>query len=138
MKGTAGRPMLAVLTGTDVHNVCVVVTRYFGGVLLGTGGLVRAYSKSVQDGLDACLLGEVIEGVRLRIGCDYGDGTRVQRCLQSAGLKITDSSYTDKMELETFVRSEFSEKLKKDLTDQTAGRARFLIEEKVTTAVPIA
>lgn len=51
-QGTAGRPMLDVLLGEDVHNVAVVVTRYFGGTLLGTGGLVRAYSRSVQEGLN--------------------------------------------------------------------------------------
>ena len=49
--GTAGRPMLDVILGEDIYNVAVVVTRYFGGVLLGTGGLVRAYSKAVQEGL---------------------------------------------------------------------------------------
>lgn len=48
---TAGRPMLDVLLGEDVHNACVVVTRYFGGTLLGTGGLVRAYSGAVKEGL---------------------------------------------------------------------------------------
>ena len=53
--GTAGKPMLDVITGSGITNIAVVVTRYFGGVLLGTGGLVRAYSKSVQDCL-ACLL----------------------------------------------------------------------------------
>ena len=57
-QGTAGRPMLDVLLGEDIHNMAVVVTRYFGGTLLGTGGLVRAYSKSVQVGLEAS---EVIE-----------------------------------------------------------------------------
>ena len=49
--GTAGRPMLDVILGEDIYNVAVVVTRYFGGVLLGTGGLVRAYSGAVQAGL---------------------------------------------------------------------------------------
>ena len=52
-QGTAGRPMLDVLLGEDVHNAAVVVTRYFGGILLGTGGLVRSYSRSVQLGLKA-------------------------------------------------------------------------------------
>lgn len=51
--GTAGRPMLDVILGEDIYNVAVVVTRYFGGVLLGTGGLVRAYSRAVQEGLAA-------------------------------------------------------------------------------------
>ena len=54
---TAGRPMLDVLLGEEIHDVCAVVTRYFGGTLLGTGGLVRAYSKATQEGLaNSCIL----------------------------------------------------------------------------------
>ena len=59
-QGTAGRPMLDVLLGEEVHNVAVVVTRYFGGTLLGTGGLVRAYSRSVQEGLKQSIIIEKI------------------------------------------------------------------------------
>ena len=55
---TAGKPMLDVLAGRDIHDVCAVVTRYFGGTLLGTGGLVRAYSQAVQAGLENCLVVE--------------------------------------------------------------------------------
>ena len=55
-QGTAGRPMLEVLLGEGIHNAAVVVTRYFGGTLLGTGGLVRAYSKAVQAGLKASVI----------------------------------------------------------------------------------
>ena len=54
--GTAGKPMLEVLTGQELHNVVAVVTRYFGGTLLGTGGLIRAYTKSTQEGIKDCLL----------------------------------------------------------------------------------
>ena len=68
---TAGRPMLDVLLREDIHNVAVVVTRYFGGVLLGTGGLVRAYQKSVQEGLAASVIIDKKEGRRLSVGTDY-------------------------------------------------------------------
>ena len=70
-QGTAGRPMLDVLLGEAVHNVAVVVTRYFGGTLLGTGGLVRAYSRSVQVGLAASKIIEKTEGTLLSIHTDY-------------------------------------------------------------------
>ena len=60
--GTAGRPMLEVLTGEGLHNIVVVVTRYFGGTLLGTGGLVRAYSQAVKEGLCNCEIGILAEG----------------------------------------------------------------------------
>lgn len=64
--GTAGRPMLEVLLGEGVRNVAVVVTRYFGGVLLGTGGLVRAYSGAVKEGIAASKIGTMRYGVRLK------------------------------------------------------------------------
>ena len=69
-QGTAGRPMLDVLLGEDIHNMAVVVTRYFGGTLLGTGGLVRAYSKSVQVGLEASEVIEKRSGVLLKMAAD--------------------------------------------------------------------
>ena len=69
-QGTAGRPMLDVLLGEDIHNMAVVVTRYFGGTLLGTGGLVRAYSKSVQVGLEASEVIEKRSGFLLKMAAD--------------------------------------------------------------------
>ena len=69
--GTAGKPMLDVLLGNELRNVAVVVTRYFGGTLLGTGGLVRAYSGAVKAGLDASVVITKILGVKLHIETDY-------------------------------------------------------------------
>ena len=69
--GTAGRPMLEVLTGREVHNAVAIVTRYFGGTLLGTGGLVRAYTEAVQEGLEHCVVLACSTGFKLRIETDY-------------------------------------------------------------------
>ena len=69
--GTAGRPMLDVILGEDIYNVAAVVTRYFGGVLLGTGGLVRAYSGSLQEGLKDSTVIEKIHGISMEIITDY-------------------------------------------------------------------
>ena len=69
--GTAGRPMLDVLVGENLYNTAVVVTRYFGGVLLGTGGLVRAYSAATQEGLRASTVIEKIRGISLAVTTDY-------------------------------------------------------------------
>ncbi len=75
---TAGRPMLDVLLGEELYNTAVVVTRYFGGVLLGTGGLVRAYSKAVQEGLaNSCVI-EKKHGVLLSVDTDYNGLGRIQ------------------------------------------------------------
>ena len=71
--GTAGRPMLEVLTGQGIHNAVAIVTRYFGGTLLGTGGLVRAYTDAVKAGLLASVLLEQKQGLRLLVSTDYND-----------------------------------------------------------------
>ena len=76
--GTAGRPMLDVLLGAEVHNICVVVTRYFGGTLLGTGGLVRAYSGAVQEGLSNSTIVEKCLGRQLDITTDYTGIGKIQ------------------------------------------------------------
>ena len=69
--GTAGRPMLEVLTGEGIRNVAVVVTRYFGGVLLGTGGLVRAYTQAVKEGLKNSVVGCMRFGCKVEVTTDY-------------------------------------------------------------------
>ena len=69
--GTAGKPMLDVIVGSGITNIAVVVTRYFGGVLLGTGGLVRAYQKATQEGLSNSVIIEKRLGIALHIQTDY-------------------------------------------------------------------
>ena len=132
--GTAGRPMLAVLTGAELKNVCVVVTRYFGGVLLGTGGLVRAYSKAVQEGLNACTVAEEVEGFRLRFTTDYNTAGKVQYLLAQQNLPVTDISYTESVELETLVPADKAGALKEQITDRTNAKAVLSSEEKVRYA----
>ena len=95
--GTAGRPMLDVILGEDIYNVAVVVTRYFGGVLLGTGGLVRAYSKAVQEGLSESLLIEKKKGISLKITTDYTGIGKIQYIAGERQIPILDSEYTDKV-----------------------------------------
>ena len=80
-QGTAGRPMLDVLLGEEIHNLAVVVTRYFGGTLLGTGGLVRAYSKAVQEGLKHCVIIEKQQGFLLKMNTDYNGVGKIQYIL---------------------------------------------------------
>ena len=133
--GTAGRPMLAVLAGADVTNVCVVVTRYFGGVLLGTGGLVRAYSKAVQEGLNACTVSECVEGFRLRIRTDYNGIGKVQYILGQRDLPVTDTSYTDIVEVETMVPAGSLGALKSEITEKTNAKASFVCEDAVRYAL---
>lgn len=133
--GTAGRPMLSVLTGERLTDVCVVVTRYFGGVLLGTGGLVRAYSGAVLKALQSCVIGERTYGFRLRIRTDYNGDGKIRYILGQRQLPVTDTSYTDMVEIETLVAGDMLEALKSEITDRTNAKASFPGEEKVRFAM---
>lgn len=126
--GTAGKPMLEVLLGSEVRNVAVVVTRYFGGTLLGTGGLVRAYTQAVQAGLDASQIVTMRYGVELSILTDYNGIGKIQYILGQMGLSIKESEYSQIVRLTLVVPYEDKEKLCKELTEATAGKAQ--IEEK--------
>lgn len=133
-QGTAGRPMLDVLLGEEIHNAAVVVTRYFGGTLLGTGGLVRAYSKSVQEGLRASTVIEKKVGALLKIRTDYNGIGKIQYLLGQRGLVIVDSEYTDIVTVETLVPQEQIRELREAVTEGTNGRAEFLSEDAVCFA----
>ena len=121
--GTAGRPMLDVILGEDIYNVAVVVTRYFGGVLLGTGGLVRAYSKAVQEGLAGSLVIEKKKGISLKVTTDYTGIGKIQYIAGERQIPILDSEYTDKVVLKLLVPDAETEAVQKAITEGTNGRA---------------
>ena len=129
--GTAGHPMLDVLLGEGIHNAAVVVTRYFGGTLLGTGGLVRAYSRSVQAGLAGCTVLVKKKGFLLRMETDYTGIGKIQYILGQRGLLITGSEYTDKVTVETLVPESDLSSLKEEITEGTSGRTLFAEEKEV-------
>ena len=122
--GTAGRPMLDVILGEDIYNVAVVVTRYFGGVLLGTGGLVRAYSKAVQEGLAASRIIEKRRGISLKVTTDYTGIGKIQYIAGERSIPILNSEYTDKVVLELLIPSDEADAVQKAITEGTNGRAR--------------
>lgn len=121
--GTAGRPMLDVVLGEDVYNVAVVVTRYFGGVLLGTGGLVRAYSKAVQEGLKNSTIIEKKYGISLEVTTDYTGIGKIQYIAGENKLPILDSEYTDKVVLKILIPNAEVERIQKVITEATNGKA---------------
>ena len=100
---TAGRPMLDVLLGEDVHNCCAVVTRYFGGTLLGTGGLVRAYSGAVKEGLKNSVIVEKRLAEKLTVQTDYTGLGKIQYILGEENITVLDSEYTDQVVLTLLV-----------------------------------
>ena len=121
--GTAGKPMLEVLLVEEIHNVAVVVTRYFGGTLLGTGGLVRAYSAATKQGLASSVIITKILGVKLCISTDYTGLGKIQYILGQRGLQILDSVYTDKVELEALIPENELVAVKTEITEGTNGQA---------------
>ena len=131
-QGTAGKPILQVLTGSGVHCCLITVTRYFGGILLGTGGLVRAYTDAAKAGLSASILADRLDGCLLRIRCDYEQLGRVQYLVSSLSLPVTDTSYTDVCETEILVPADSLPSFKALLTEKTAGRAVFSSEKHVS------
>ena len=132
---TAGRPMLDVLLKEEIHNTAVVVTRYFGGVLLGTGGLVRAYQKAVQEGLANSIVIEKQSGRKLVIGTDYTGLGKLQYLIAQKGLATIDTIYTDKVELILMVPAELTAETEKDVIEATNGNADISWGEEVLYAM---
>lgn len=121
---TAGRPMLDVLLGEDVHDLCVVVTRYFGGTLLGTGGLVRAYSGAVKEGLLNSQIVEKFRAYQMDVRTGYTGVGKIQYILAQESITVMDSIYTDQVEFKLLVPVERYEALEKQLIEGTNGGAR--------------
>ena len=102
-QGTAGKPMLDVLLGEDLYNTAVVVTRYFGGTLLGTGGLVRAYSKAVQEGIKESRVITKYHGILTEIGIDYTGVGKLQYLFAKNQIPIIDSQYAEDVKMQILI-----------------------------------
>ncbi|MCI8895061.1 MAG: YigZ family protein [Lachnospiraceae bacterium] len=134
-QGTAGRPMLEVLLKEGIHNAAVVVTRYFGGTLLGTGGLVRAYQGAMQAGLAASVVLELQRGIPLAIETDYNSIGRILYLLGNHGLVQQEAVYTDKVEVKTVVPEAECRRVLEEITEGTGGTAKCLTGDAVDFAV---
>lgn len=120
--GTAGKPILEVISGSGIHNIVVVVTRYFGGTLLGTGGLVRAYTDATRAGIENSDIVEKIPGRRVDIAMDYTDLGKLQYLLAQNEVLTEDTEYTDKVIIHALFPESDKEMLKKKITEATSGR----------------
>ena len=128
---TAGRPMLDVLLNEGIHNVCVVVTRYFGGILLGTGGLVRAYQSATKAGLENSTIIMKQFGRKIRIVTDYNGIGKIQYIVASAGYTMLSTDYTEVVTAYVLVKPSEQESLIKKVTEATSGRAEISVEEEL-------
>lgn len=122
--GTAGRPMLDVLAGAELCNIVVVVTRYFGGTLLGTGGLVRAYSGAVKAGLDGSMLITRRLAKKLEICCDYTWIGKIQYLAAQMKLRTLDTDYSDVVRLILLVPVQECDHFRKQVTEATSGQVQ--------------
>ena len=122
--------MLEVLTGQEVRNVAVVVTRYFGGTLLGTGGLVRAYTQATKLGLKASKIVTMKYGVRLRVVTDYNGGGKIQYLLGQLDIQEYEVNYTEQVEFLIMVSATQLDMLRKQIVEATSARAKLEELEK--------
>ena len=120
---TAGRPMLNVLLHSEVRNVACVVTRYFGGVLLGTGGLIKAYSDAVADALSKSVIGEEVEGVRIPFTVDYVAFGKIKYELEKLSFAMEEGVFSENVTTVVKVPAEEKDRILKLLTDLTKGKA---------------
>ena len=132
--GTAGKPILEVIRGQELHDVLIVVTRYFGGTLLGTGGLVRAYTLAAQEGLALSNIITKIDGVKLQIETDYTGLGKIQYLLGQRGIPVFESEYTEKVQLTVLIPVEEEKKLTSEIIEATNGQAVVEWEEMCSYA----
>ena len=119
--GTAGKPILEVLSGNECSNCLCIVTRYFGGVLLGTGGLIRAYTSASKEALDDCLTGELVEGVHVYLDADYNYVGKIQHLCIQDDITVVNTEYSDNVIFELMMEKQVRQKFEKALTEMSSG-----------------
>lgn len=121
-QGTAGKPILEVINGSGICNLCIVVTRYFGGTLLGTGGLVRAYTDAAKAAIDAAVIRKKRQLVEAELEMEYTDLNKLQYLISNTDAEIIDTVYTEKVVLKVHVYAPVFEDFTRKVTEATGGR----------------
>lgn len=129
-QGTAGIPVLDVIKNKGITDVTVVVTRYFGGILLGTGGLARAYSKAAAEGINKANIVERVKGRELYIDINYDMLGKLQYVFEQKNWFIDNIDYTDKVTITSKVEASMLEEVKKTIVDITSGNSDFLEDDE--------
>ena len=128
--GTSGLPMLKFIAGEGLTNLTVVVTRYFGGIKLGTGGLARAYTAAAKLGIEAAGVCEVLESALLKYEFDYSYLSKLQNMAAGGSFEIIDPEYTDVVRAQIRCLSEKESEIRSIMTNLTSGQAKLISEEK--------
>ena len=136
-QGTAGIPMLEVFRREGLCNVVCVVTRYFGGVLLGAGGLLRAYTKSAKDALDAAGVSVVRRWVEAELPCSYAMAERLKLEVAAFDGIVTGMDYAASVTIKALVPEEKAEDFKARIFDLSAGAVNAALTGEAFRAVPL-
>lgn len=120
-QGTAGIPMLEVFRKEEVSNVVCVVTRYFGGVLLGAGGLLRAYTRAAKEALDDAGISVVRKRLEFSLSCSYSSADRLRNFIPSAGGTVTGMDYGESVQIRVSVPERLQDDFPAQIYDYTSG-----------------
>ncbi|MCH3952857.1 MAG: YigZ family protein [Leuconostoc mesenteroides] len=135
--GTAGIPMLEVLQKNDLHDVIAVVTRYFGGIKLGAGGLIRAYAGTIAEGLESIDFVERLTRLQVTISIDYKHGETLNYWLNRHNYQIIDTQYDTNVHVVVPVSEEDLTKFQSDLMNQFSGHILFDIGDETYFEIPV-
>lgn len=130
-QGTAGKPILEVINGSGIHNICIVVTRYFGGVLLGTGGLVRAYTDAAKAAVAASETKLMQRIFPVEIMINYTDMGKLQYILNERRINIYDTVFEDNVIFKAEIPVGKKDKIINEITEATSARAVITLGDEI-------
>lgn len=130
-QGTAGKPILEVINGSGIHNICIVVTRYFGGILLGTGGLVRAYTDAARAAVAVCETKLMQRIFPVEIKTNYTDMGKLQYILNESGINICDTVFEDNVIFKAEIPVGKKDEIVNKITEVTSARAVIMLGDEI-------
>ncbi|MDE6026047.1 MAG: YigZ family protein [Lachnospiraceae bacterium] len=130
-QGTAGKPILEVINSSGIHNICIVVTRYFGGTLLGTGGLVRAYTEAAKVALLQCETKLIQRLYPVEIKLSYTDMGKVSYILNTKNIDICDTVFADDVAFQIQIPVGKKDEILNDITEATGARAVIAVGDEI-------
>ena len=136
-QGTSGAPVVQMLVSRNVTNTAIMVTRYFGGIKLGTGGLVRAYTSTAKLVLDTAGVAAVKEMVNVMVAFDYTFLGKIQNLSYTGDFSIRNIEYLDKVNATMVVDPEKYNSVKEQIINLTSAKAKFISETKMNEKVKI-
>ncbi|MDO4938634.1 MAG: YigZ family protein [Lachnospiraceae bacterium] len=130
--GTAGKPILDVIEGNGLHDIMIIVTRYFGGTLLGTGGLVRAYQAAAREGIADSVITERHDGILLRYTIDYDLYGKLRKMSENEPMYLLDPEFTDRINLNIAVDKSDSENIIDKVEELSAAKAELTDKQDIS------